>query len=104
MLEGKIMISVVDQRTTQKCYENSLLICRIAYSISHSFDINNLDLDPQTIHDDRVLQPVEDLREIDVRKGRKINIDQVLPEKVKSKLIKLIKANLHVFAWTPPRC
>jgi len=53
----------VDKKIDHKCHENSFNIHQSTYSVSHSSNVNNLDLDPRIIYEDRGSQPIGDVKE-----------------------------------------
>ena len=72
--DGKVLTLSVNQEVAHKCYEDSLRSRRkVAYSVSTTKVVIDLELDPRLIHSERRPQHVGEIKEVLVE-GKKLRI------------------------------
>ncbi|XP_027902747.1 uncharacterized protein LOC114162932 [Vigna unguiculata] len=96
--DGKVLTLSVNQEVARKCYEDSLRLRRkVAYSVSTTEVVIDLELDPRLVHPERRPQPVGEVKKVLIQ-GKKLRIGGDLSLEQEQQLIQVLEKNLSSFA------
>ena len=90
----------VHREITCRCYYEILRAKRELYGLAKHYGVHFVELDPRRDFIDQYSTSMEEVKELEIGKGKKVKIGTTLTHHLEDNLLEVLKHNSNDFAWS----
>ncbi|KAL2646871.1 hypothetical protein AAZV13_05G081600 [Glycine max] len=97
---GLVGVISVHREITCRCYYEILRAKRELYGLAKHYGVHFVELDPRRDFIDQYSTSMEEVKELEIGKGKKVKIGTTLTHHLEDNLLEVLKHNSNDFAWS----